>query len=93
MSSISKLFQSVQVGNALLGHRVVLAPLTRFRANAAHIHGDLAVEYYAQRASTPGTMLISEATLISQAAGGYAHVPGLWNEDQVAAWKRVSLYN
>ncbi|GBE84784.1 Probable inactive dehydrogenase [Sparassis crispa] len=85
-----KLFQPIKVGDMTLAHRVVLAPLTRFRADAAHVHGDLAVEYYTQRASVPGTLLITEATFISANAGGFAHVPGMWNEAQVAAWKRVT---
>lgn len=89
MSSL-KLFQPIQVGDITLGHRVVLAPLTRFRANDAHVHaGDLPREYYEQRASTPGTLLISEATFIAPQAGGYPNVPGIWNDDQIAGWKKV----
>ena len=84
-----KLFTPIKVGTATLQHRVAMAPLTRFRADSGHVHGDLAVEYYEQRASTPGTLLITEATFISQKAGGYANVPGIWNDKQVAAWKRV----
>lgn len=44
-ASESKLFQPFQLGNIHLEHRVVLAPLTRFRANAAHVLGDLSLEY------------------------------------------------
>lgn len=90
--SSSKLFQPFKLGNIELKHRIVLAPLTRFRANKEHVHGDLAVEYYSQRASTPGTLLITEATFIAAEAGGYANVPGIWNDAQVAAWKRVSVF-
>ncbi|EIW60267.1 FMN-linked oxidoreductase [Trametes versicolor FP-101664 SS1] len=88
----SSLFQPSKVGDITLGHRVVLAPLTRCRANSAHVHGDLAVEYYAQRASVPGTLLIAEGTFIAPHAGGLhlgPNVPGIWNEEQIAAWKRV----
>lgn len=67
-----------------------MAPLTRFRANDEHVPSDLAPEYYGQRASVPGTLLISEATIISQEAGGYPNVPGIWNREQVDAWKRVT---
>ena len=67
-----------------------MAPLTRFRANDAHVHGDLAVEYYSQRASVPGTLLITEATFISPRASGYPNVPGVYNAAQVAAWKKVT---
>lgn len=87
----SKLFQPYKLGNMELKHRIVQAPLTRYRANKEHVHGDLAVEYYAQRASTPGTLLITEATFIAPDAGGYDNVPGIWNEAQIAGWKRVSL--
>ncbi|KAF7798994.1 hypothetical protein EIP86_010223 [Pleurotus ostreatoroseus] len=89
-SAGSKLFTAIKVGNVNLAHRIVLAPLTRYRANSVHVHGDLAVEYYAQRASAPGSLLITEATFIAQRAGGYAHVPGIWNDDQVKAWKKVT---
>ncbi|KAL6298305.1 NADH:flavin oxidoreductase/NADH oxidase [Sparassis latifolia] len=88
--SAPKLFQPIKVGDMTLAHRVVLAPLTRFRANADHVHGDLAVEYYSQRASVTGTLLIAEGTVISANAGGFAHVPGIWNDAQIAAWKRVT---
>ncbi|CAE6486364.1 unnamed protein product [Rhizoctonia solani] len=64
-------------------------PLTRFRADDNHVHHDITVEYYAQRATTPGTLLISEATLISPEAGGYNNVPGIWNQEQIAAWKKI----
>ncbi|EPQ51259.1 FMN-linked oxidoreductase [Gloeophyllum trabeum ATCC 11539] len=84
-----KLFQPVQVGNLTLKHHIVLAPLTRFRADDTHVHGKLAVEYYAQRASMPGTLLITEGTFIAAKAGGMPNVPGIWNDEQIAAWKEV----
>lgn len=85
-----KLFKPIRVGDITLGHRIVLAPLTRYRADINHAHTDLAVKYYSQRASVPGTLLITEATFISPQAGGEDHVPGIWSDKQVAAWKRVS---
>ncbi|KAL4252355.1 Aldolase-type TIM barrel [Abortiporus biennis] len=87
--STPKLFQPLKVGDIELKHRIVLAPLTRFRADSKHVPSDLMVEYYAQRASTPGTLLITEATFITERAGGYAHVPALETEDQVACWRKV----
>ena len=83
------LFSPIKVGNVQLEHRVVLAPLTRFRADEKHVHSDLAVDYYKQRASTPGSLLIAEANFIAPQASGYANVPGIWNEQQIAAWKKV----
>ncbi|KAL0058420.1 hypothetical protein AAF712_014901 [Marasmius tenuissimus] len=47
-------------------------------------------EYYEQRAKVPGTLLISEETLISREAGGAPSVPGIWNDKQVGAWKEVA---
>ena len=87
--SQTKLFTPVKVGDVTLQHRIVLAPLTRERANKHHVPTPMMVEYYAQRASSPGTMLISEATLIAPRAGGRANTPGLWNEEQVSRWQQV----
>ncbi|KAH8103315.1 NADH:flavin oxidoreductase/NADH oxidase [Cristinia sonorae] len=89
-ASIPQLFQPVKVGNIELKHRVAMAPLTRYRADAEHVHTDLGVEYYAQRASTPGTLLITEATFIATKAGGYGNVPALETDAQVAAWKKIT---
>jgi NADPH2 dehydrogenase len=85
------LFEPTRVGRLTLAHRVVLAPLTRFRANDQHIHGDLGVEYYAQRGSVPGTLLITEATIIAPQGGGtaLANAPHIYSDEQVQAWKKV----
>ncbi|KIK70211.1 hypothetical protein GYMLUDRAFT_34701 [Collybiopsis luxurians FD-317 M1] len=84
------LFYPAQVGNMALKHRVVLAPLTRKRANVAHVPHPIVKEHYAQRGSVPGTLLITEATLITDRAGGYAHVPGIWSDEQIARWKEIT---
>ena len=87
---VPTLFQSVQVGDVTLAHRVVLAPLTRVRANNRHAHTDLGVTYYAQRGSVPGTLLIAEATFIAPYAGHFSpHAPGVYSDEQIAGWKRV----
>jgi NADPH2 dehydrogenase len=90
--SSSKLFQTIQVGDITLGHRVVMAPLTRFRATDSHVPSSLAAEYYSQRASTPGTLIVAEATFISANAGGYSNVPGIWSVEQIDAWTKVCTY-
>ncbi|GAA5890664.1 hypothetical protein JCM8208_004953 [Rhodotorula glutinis] len=89
MSSDSALFEPITVGDMRLSHRLVMAPLTRFRADEQHVHQPVAAEYYSQRASTPGTLLITEATFIDPKASGYANVPGIWTDEQVQGWKRV----
>lgn len=86
----SKLFKPLRVGNSLLDHRIVMAPLTRFRADDDHVQLPLAVEYYSQRASVPGTLIIAEATLISGLHSGFPNAPGLWTDAQMEGWKRIT---
>ncbi|KAG1804030.1 uncharacterized protein BJ212DRAFT_1304441 [Suillus subaureus] len=90
MSSISALFSPIRIGNIGLQHRVVLAPLTRLRAHANHVPSPQAPAYYSQRGSTPGTLLVTEATFISQKAGGYDNVPGIYTDAHVEEWKKVT---
>jgi NADPH2 dehydrogenase len=85
-----KLFQPIKLGDVVLKHRVVMAPLSRQRADDKHIPLPIVKEMYAQRASTPGTLLITEATFIDLRAGGYPNIPGIWSDEQIAAWKEVS---
>jgi len=74
-----------------LSNRIVLAPLTRFRASRDHVPSvTLAGEYYAQRGSIPGTLLISEATNISRKATGYFHTPGVFSNEQLLEWKKIT---
>lgn len=85
-----KLFQPIKLGDLTISHRVVLAPLTRNKSTSDHVPlTPLVSEYYSQRASVPGTLLITEATFIAAKAGGYNHYPGIWNEAQISAWKQV----
>lgn len=81
------LFSPYKMGKFNLSHRVVLAPMTRCRAiNGIPNHA--LVNYYTQR-STPGGFLITEGTTISPSAPGFPHVPGIYTEEQVEAWKKV----
>ncbi|WCJ42779.1 12-oxophytodienoate reductase 3 [Euphorbia peplus] len=81
------LFSPYKMGKFDLSHRVVLAPMTRCRALNGIPNAGL-VDYYTQR-STPGGFLITEGTLISPSAPGFPHVPGIYTEEQVEAWKKV----
>ena len=87
------LFKPVRVGRITLRHRVVLAPLTRFGAYASHVPGPQHASYYSQRGSTPGTLLITEATVISHDAGGNHTVPGIYTKAQIQGWKRVRVFS
>ncbi|KZT21954.1 NADH:flavin oxidoreductase/NADH oxidase [Neolentinus lepideus HHB14362 ss-1] len=89
-STDPQLFQPIQVGDVKLQHRIVMAPLTRFRADANHVPSPWAAEYYTQRASVPGTLIVSEGTFIAEKAGGFDHVPGIWNHEQIEAWKKIT---
>src|SRR6202051_1650577 len=84
------LFAPIQVGLMELKHRVVMGPLTRSRSvQPGNIPGDLMLEYYSQRASDGG-LIVSEATSISVACGGWFAAPGLYSEEQVSGWKRIT---
>src|SRR3981081_3970735 len=85
-----KLFTPVQVGPLTLKHRVVMPPMSRLRAQpGTGIPSDLQLEYYTQRASDGG-LIITEATAIAASARGYYHAPGLYADDHVAGWKRIT---
>ncbi|KAK7691371.1 hypothetical protein QCA50_004769 [Cerrena zonata] len=88
--SDSKVFQPIRIGDINLRHRIVLAPLTRLRADASHVPTEIVTKYYEQRASTKGTLLISEGTIISAAAGGLPHAPHVDTEEQLNGWKKVT---
>ncbi|KAF8997282.1 hypothetical protein BDQ17DRAFT_1248761 [Cyathus striatus] len=85
-----KLFQPVEVGRLELQHRIVLAPLTRFKSFKNHVPNvPLMKEYYSQRSTTPGTLVIAEGTSVAAKAGGFPNGPGLWSAEQTAAWKEI----
>lgn len=91
MAGKTNLFKPLRLGRSELSNRIALAPLTRFRAdeNAVPLQ-NLVPEYYAQRASVPGTLLITEATFIAPQAGGYPLAPGIWSQAQIDGWKAVT---
>ncbi|KFY21682.1 hypothetical protein V493_07206 [Pseudogymnoascus sp. VKM F-4281 (FW-2241)] len=87
--SETKLFNPLKVGNLNLQHRIALAPLTRFRNDDQHTALPLMEKYYSDRASMPGTLVISEATAISHPDEGYPNSPGLITDHQIEAWSKV----
>jgi N-ethylmaleimide reductase len=86
---MSLLMSEVKIGTNHFAHRVVLAPLTRMRAEAGAKPGPLMAEYYAQRASQGG-FLIGEATIAAENGNGYLGAPGLYDDNQIAGWKLVT---
>lgn len=83
------LFKPIQVGDYTLNHRVAMAPLTRKRASIEHVASEKAAEYYSQRASYPGTLIVTEGTFMSLRSGGSRNVPGIYTKEQIDAWKPV----
>lgn len=81
------LFESVQLGALALKNRIIMAPMTRSRA-MERVPNALMAEYYSQRASAG--LIISEGVAISPQAVGYADTPGIWNDEQVQAWRQVT---
>lgn len=81
------LFEPTTAGDLQLANRIVMAPLTRNRSPRA-VPLPITATYYQQRASAG--LLITEATAISHQGQGYADVPGLYSEEQIAGWKRVT---
>jgi 2,4-dienoyl-CoA reductase-like NADH-dependent reductase (Old Yellow Enzyme family) len=83
------LFDPLKVGALSLPNRIVMAPLTRSRALPdSRVPSNLAVEYYSQRADAG--MILTEATSVTPMGVGYAATPGIWSDEQVEGWKKVT---
>lgn len=82
------LFDPIELGNLQLKNRIVMAPMTRSRASAEHVQSEMAVEYYKQRASAG--LIITEGTAPSADGEGYARTPGIYNQQQMQAWQKVT---
>lgn len=86
--TVRDLFQPFKLGDIQLANRMVMAPLTRNRAEAGNVPGAMTIEYYAQRASLG--LIIAEATQVSAQAQGYVSTPGVHTPEQIAAWRKVT---
>jgi N-ethylmaleimide reductase len=83
------LLTEYKMDDLLLENRVIMAPLTRSRAdNPSYMATDLIAEYYAQRASAG--LIISEGSQISTQAVGYINTPGIYSDEQVEGWRKVT---
>ncbi|OYT88855.1 MAG: alkene reductase [Burkholderiales bacterium PBB3] len=82
------LFNPLQVGALTLPNRILLAPLTRTRADAGHMPNALMAEYYAQRAS--GGLLITECTMITEGTSAFIAEPGIYSAEQIEGWKKTT---
>ena len=82
------LLSPIQMGPYSLRNRMAMAPMTRNRAVEGEVPSELAVTYYAQRASAG--LLITEATQVAPEGVGYPNTPGIHTDAQVEGWKRVT---
>ncbi len=82
------LFDPLKLGSLTLPNRIIMAPLTRARAGSSRIPNALMEQYYVQRAAAG--LIITEATSITPMGVGYADTPGIWSEEQVAGWARIT---
>ncbi|TWC31416.1 2,4-dienoyl-CoA reductase-like NADH-dependent reductase (Old Yellow Enzyme family) [Pseudomonas sp. SJZ079] len=82
------LFDPITIGELQLANRIIMAPLTRTRADAGRVPNALMAEYYVQRASAG--LIISEATAVTPMGVGYPDTPGIWSADQVRGWSNIT---
>ncbi len=85
---MNKLFTPVQLGRNTLQNRLAMAPMTRSRAQFDGTPGELAAEYYSQRASAG--LIVTEGTQPSDDGQGYMATPGIYTDAHVAGWKKVA---
>jgi len=85
---MADLFTPLQAGALHLKNRILMAPLTRCRADQGHIPSDIMVTHYAQRASSG--LLIAEATMAMEGCSAFWKEPGIYNQAQIDGWLRVT---
>jgi len=89
MKKEQALLSKCVIGDLELRNRIVMAPMTRSRAdNPEKAATDLMAEYYAQRASAG--LIITEGSQISERAVGYINTPGIYSDAQVGGWKKIT---
>ena len=85
---MTTIFDPIKLGDLELPNRIIMAPLTRCRADEGRVPNALMAEYYVQRASAG--LILSEATSVTPLGVGYPDTPGIWSNDQVRGWKNIT---
>lgn len=85
---MTALLTPVQLGGLSLANKVIMAPLTRCRADAEHVPTPMMADYYAQRASAG--LLIAEATMVAEGNSAFWREPGIYSAAQIRAWREVT---
>ena len=86
--TLPTLWQPFILGRVELPHRLALAPMTRNRANPDGTPGELAAEYYGQRASLG--LIITEGTQPSEDGQGYLNTPGIYTPEHIEGWRKIA---
>lgn len=87
-ASLDRLFEPVQLGELHLANRIVMAPMTRSRADAFDAPSDLHAAYYGQRADAG--LIVAEGTYPTPDGKGYCRTPGLVTPRQIDGWRQVT---
>lgn len=82
------LFQPLDIGPLILPNRILMAPLTRCRADRDHVPTELMAEHYGQRASAG--LIIAEATMVQEGQSAFQTEPGIYSAAQIEGWRRVT---
>jgi len=85
---MTTIFDPIKLGDLQLPNRIIMAPLTRCRADEGRVPNAMMAEYYVQRASAG--LIISEATSVTPMGVGYPDTPGIWSNDQVRGWSNIT---
>ncbi|MCL1860757.1 MAG: alkene reductase [Proteobacteria bacterium] len=85
---MTTLFNSLQLGDLTLPNRIIMAPMTRCRADAGGVPNALMTQYYVQRADAG--LILSEGCPVIPQGVGYPDVPGIWNDAQIAGWRALT---
>lgn len=83
-----RLLEKIQLGNLTLKNKMAMSAMTRSRADVNGVVGDITVQYYTQRVSAG--LIITEAIRISDEATGSPLTPGIYTNEQIEAWKKVT---
>jgi len=89
MSNTAALFTPLKVGSKTMGNRISMSAMTRNRAIGT-VPNDLMVEYYHQRAAGGAALIATEGILITRQGSEWPWAPGIWNEDHIKSWKKIT---
>ncbi|KAK0460574.1 FMN-linked oxidoreductase [Desarmillaria tabescens] len=90
MSNLKALFQPLKLGPTTLRNRILMSALTQNRSVPTNVPNSLNAEYYRQRAEGGAGLIITEGVLVSQQGTEWQNAPGIWSQEQVNGWKKVT---